>query len=502
MTHADTAPRAVGFLGLGRYDETNYQLGNRSDRSKFSPLAIAGLLDARNVTLLTTADAQQAHGEAIRRECETRGIGLVFREIPEGRTEADLRSQFRILRDELMMERERPLALDITLGFRAQPFFSAATLATLAAAEKLPTETRLFYGAFDARTDTTTPVWELTSFLDMIRFAFAAALFRHSGDGRPLAEELEAERRRIAERAKAGERGFARSKVIRPLRVFSEDLAASRVAGLLVGTESQPASAPELLEAISTWRSECNKDHPALEPILDDLIELCGRLAVSPEQRSSDGLAAPDARLAMATLANWFFKSGRLTEAAAIAREEIVNRMADTPTALHAGHSDFDEEGRRRAERRASSASHVRGLLDWRNDLLHAGMRKTPQPGDRLARNVKTLVEQISRPPRTVIVSRHAGALDWLCRRGFQADETKAHISDVEIGQLLPGDRVVGTLPPDSAARLCDRGVLCDILVVPTDPPDRGRELSADELEAAGAYIARMRLTIEPLNEE
>ena len=134
--------------------------------------------------------------------------------IPTGRSEEDLRQQFRVFRDTMTESPEKLLVIDITLGFRTQPFFAAAGLATLSAAGKLPGNVRILYGAFEAKEGNTAPIWDLTPFLDMVEFAFSASTFRRTGDGRPLADALERERRKIAMRAKSGERDFARSKVI------------------------------------------------------------------------------------------------------------------------------------------------------------------------------------------------------------------------------------------------------------------------------------------------
>lgn len=84
------------------------------------------------------------------------------------------------------------------------------------------------------------------------------------------------------------------------------------------------------------------------------------------------------------------------------------------------------------------------------------------------------------------VVSRHAGAVEWLARRGY-AD--CRHVQHLELGQVRAGDRVVGTLPISAVAELTARGAHYQHLVVPLSSADRGRELSADELEERGARL-------------
>ncbi len=85
---------------------------------------------------------------------------------------------------------------------------------------------------------------------------------------------------------------------------------------------------------------------------------------------------------------------------------------------------------------------------------------------------------------RTWFVSRHAGAVEWAKRQGLQADILVAHL-DVE--KVSPGDTVIGTLPVNMAAAVCARGARYLHLSLEVPEGWRGRELTADALEAAGA---------------
>lgn len=503
QTTNESSPRLVGFLGTGNYYEATYTLGEDAQPGRYTPIVLAQLLHCKKIDILATEQARAKHGAALDAAAAQHGIALEIHQIPAGRSEAELRRQFRVLRDLLIAEADRPLVLDVTLGFRAQPFFAAAGLAALSAAGRLPADTRIFYGAFDAREENTVPVWDLTPFLHMIAFAQAAATFRATGDGRPLADALERERRQIARRAQMKERDFARANLIAPLRQFSEDFAACRVAALVVGTEPENSRKPaksssaQLLEALERWSADCDRDFPALVPMLDQLVEQTRALAVEAQAAAEHGLAAPEARNAVGALARLYYESGRLMEAAAVAREEVASRMADAPEAVRAGRPGFDLDLRRKAERRATQASRVRSLFDFRNDLLHAGMGKAPLSGAILAEKVADLVEEISRAPRTIVVSRHPGAVEWLARQGITADEIVSHLDEGALESFRAGDRVIGTLPPQLLAALCERGVRCDLLVIDVTENQRGRELSADDLEAAGARLRRAFLSLE-----
>jgi len=85
------------------------------------------------------------------------------------------------------------------------------------------------------------------------------------------------------------------------------------------------------------------------------------------------------------------------------------------------------------------------------------------------------------------VVTRHAGAIDWLARQGYGEARRIEHL---DLALLRAGDQVVGTLPIWLVAELVARGAQYLHLVLPLASEDRGRELSADELEQRGARLA------------
>jgi CRISPR-associated protein Csx16 len=86
----------------------------------------------------------------------------------------------------------------------------------------------------------------------------------------------------------------------------------------------------------------------------------------------------------------------------------------------------------------------------------------------------------------TYFVTRHPGAIEWAARRRMRIDHRLAHLDPAII---TPGDTVIGILPVNLAARVCERGGRYFNLSLDLPADARGRELSADELEAYGARI-------------
>lgn len=87
---------------------------------------------------------------------------------------------------------------------------------------------------------------------------------------------------------------------------------------------------------------------------------------------------------------------------------------------------------------------------------------------------------------KTWLVTRHPGAVEWMRRRGVVFDE---HVSHLDTEKVSPGDTVTGTLPANLAARVCARGARYLQLSMDVRADQRGKELSACQLEAAGAVL-------------
>lgn len=86
----------------------------------------------------------------------------------------------------------------------------------------------------------------------------------------------------------------------------------------------------------------------------------------------------------------------------------------------------------------------------------------------------------------TYFITRHPGARDWALQTGIAVDAVLDHL---EVEDIQPGDRVIGTLPVNLAASVCERGGRYLHLTLELPPEARGIELSAEDMRRYGARV-------------
>lgn len=367
--------RLVTFLGTGDYKQVAYELdGTRAATSPYVARALAALLRPKGIRVLATAEAESQHGAGLRAAlAELGGPQPEFVRIPSGKERSEQLAFFEILKNELRGA-GGPVVLDITHGFRAQPFLAAAVVAFLRAVDEPPPEIRVLYGAFEARdANNVAPVWDLTYLVELLDWTAALRMLLETGRAEEAAAEAERLGRSLSRAwAQGGQQGPRPEldRLGKALRAFGADLETLRTGDLLLGSGNAAPSAVALAQGLDRAGEDVRAHLPPLADVLDRVRAMVAPLAVRP-----DHLASPEGLRAVAALARLYLDLGRWLEAAATLREGWVNLYAPAEAA-RPGHERFDEAAREASEK-ATSAGDVasdpfRAFADVRNDLLHA----------------------------------------------------------------------------------------------------------------------------------
>lgn len=90
-------------------------------------------------------------------------------------------------------------------------------------------------------------------------------------------------------------------------------------------------------------------------------------------------------------------------------------------------------------------------------------------------------------------VTRHPGALEWARAENLLPPEAIVS-SSLDAESVQPGDLVIGTLPAQIAARICERGGRYQHLTLDLPERLRGLELGADDMRHCGARLEEFHI--------
>ncbi len=86
----------------------------------------------------------------------------------------------------------------------------------------------------------------------------------------------------------------------------------------------------------------------------------------------------------------------------------------------------------------------------------------------------------------TYFITRHPGAIAWAKQQGISVDRQLAHL---DINDIQPGDTVIGSLPVNLAAEVCQRGAAYIHMGLTVPERWRGKELSLEQMIECGARL-------------
>src|SRR5579875_585867 len=462
--------RLVTFLGRGHfdkeqgryvYDPTEYEfLENVSAKTPFVCRALAELLRPSEISVLATQEAESDHGAALREVLRAGNYPAPrFVRIPAGRAPAELWQQFEFIKEELRGA-QGPVMLDITHGFRSQPFFAAAVATFIHAVDDKPPNLRICYAAYDLKDSNkgVAPIWELSEFVSLLDWARALAMFLKTGRAEEAGEATERLGRVLAkewaEHGKKGERPSLDS-LGKALREFGADLETLRTGHLLISRKKERSSVATLLQEVRQAQAHVPQHIPPLADVLKRIETM-----VEPLAGVCNDLSGPKGRKAIMELAELYVRLGRYLEAVATVREGWVNLYAPK-TALVPGAQSFNNEEREWAEKRAQCDPEFRNVARSRNDFLHAQYRQSTQDAAGVIKTVRNLVEKLriaSETPRGscfVNLSNHPNA-NWEDAQREAALAFAERIEDIAFPEVPPdaGEPAIETLADKCAAQI------------------------------------------------
>ncbi len=378
--------RLVSFLGKGDYRETDYRFEERIFRSRFVSCALADAFRPSEIRVIATDEAWEQHGAALAAELADAGHPVPDRvPIPTAADPENLWRLFGAVVTTLSTART-PIVLDITHGFRSQPFLAAACIQYVQSIEPAGQPIRVVYGEY--RASEPSPIWELTTFLDVLAWSRELLLFLRTGRADGIVAPTEALGRELNRTWAAEGRIGPRPQVqllAQALARFGDDLTTIRTGSLLAGDRPTAAG---LVDAIDRTRFDIERYLPQLAPVIDQV-----RAIVAPLDAREERLSTTAGQQALLELARLYRRLGRYGEAVSVLREGWISAGAaencDQPGPT------LDADARHAQERIwIANVSSSRSVAEVRNDLQHAGFKKQPNSRVWFDRQLTMLLER------------------------------------------------------------------------------------------------------------
>jgi CRISPR-associated DxTHG motif protein len=285
---------------------------------------------------------------------------------------------FTILIEELSRKTD-DILLDITHGFRSQPFFAAACIQYVQSINPGHANIRVVYAEYKPQ-PAQSPIWELTTFLDVLAWSRDLMLMLRTGQAGGIVRSTDAINKSLMKRWRDGGRTGRQPRALgllkRDLEAFSGDLTTIRTGSLLIGSSrGKHSSAEQLVETLDATRPEIAEHLPALLPVLDQL-----RAMAEPLQPRGHGLGSMQGQQALIALARLYRSMGRYSEAISVVREGWIS-YGGSDAAASPGWCAYRREERQAQETRWSSEVGKFRLTvqEVRNDIQHAGFQSQPK---------------------------------------------------------------------------------------------------------------------------
>jgi CRISPR-associated protein Csx16 len=151
-------------------------------------------LKPREIKLIATEKAWSQHGDALAQELSKSGHPAPERvSVPTGGEPQHLWQMFGAI-VEVIRSSKYPVLLDITHGFRMQPFFAAACIQYVQSVLPNPPQIRVVYGEYRPGENAISPIWELTPFLEVLSWSRNLMMFLRTGQADEIVKPTEATR--------------------------------------------------------------------------------------------------------------------------------------------------------------------------------------------------------------------------------------------------------------------------------------------------------------------
>ncbi|PIW70093.1 MAG: TIGR02221 family CRISPR-associated protein [Ignavibacteriales bacterium CG12_big_fil_rev_8_21_14_0_65_30_8] len=374
---------AISFLGIGNYQEVTYSDKNAgiNIHTKYFTEALNHIYKPEKIYLVMTSDAQQKHSAELELKIKFEPIL-----IPTGKSTDEIWEMFSLIAESIPENSE--LIIDITHGFRSQPMLALSIAIFLRVVKSVKIK-KIIYGAFEAKNeDNIAPIFNLTSFINLIDWSYATDMFIKHGSGNLLSSLLT----NLHEQVRIEQQQFTNLKTFGSLlEKLTESLTFIRPQEVSRYGKELPAK----LKKINYDIKQIQEVKP-LQYLLEKIPRSFSSLVIEDENIFTEAGFKMQAEMI-----KYYLETQQYVQAITLSREFIVSLVCKhlglkfTKRADRTASEDrlnewtsFHSKGFQLEEYPSKLADLWGKIRDARNDINHAGMRDSTAPASKLKKSI------------------------------------------------------------------------------------------------------------------
>lgn len=305
--------RALSFLGLGNYTETEYRYGSFSFATQFFPVFMFQAFKPDILNIFITREVKEKRWEDFLNSL-SEGYKEKVRpiEIPSGRDQTELWEIFQKIVS--AVDVEEAIIMDVTHAFRSIPMLALMAAQYMKTTKKVIIE-GIYYGAYEARSDNITPVFDLFPFIELMEWTAALSLFNATGNAAGVSRILMGKQ----------DAYYKNELILQPpkkLKTFGKWLEGISTDLLLLKTRSAMDKIFHFFQIIDNAREEINYYAPPLAEVFDSTVESISALGYEKPNELSPELIKKEI-----LLIEWYVRHNHFLQAIGLLRETVINLL-------------------------------------------------------------------------------------------------------------------------------------------------------------------------------
>ena len=380
---------ALSFLGTGDYKETTYHDTeiDRSYSSKHFTTVLQKLYEPEKIFLVMTPEAKNKHASSLSTECDYVPIN-----VPSGKSTKEIWEMFSSITNEIPENSQ--LIVDVTHGFRSQPMLALSIAVFLRTVKNVQIK-KILYGAYEAKENDIAPIFDITSFINILDWTFAVDNFIKFGNANQLRNILSALQKKLKFEQD-------QNSSIKSFGILLNDITQSLA---LIRPSEVSKFSKELPAKINSVKKDISQI-PEVKP-LDHLLNIIPQSF--SELTFVDDNIFSDAGFAMqANMIKYYSETNQLVQAITLSREVVVSLVCkieglkflpkedrEKSEEVLYNWSKFLKQGVRLEDIPTDIGKLWQKIIDARNDINHAGMRISSRSASKLNSSIIVICKQV-----------------------------------------------------------------------------------------------------------